>query len=57
MKLTDNTVTSVEHRLRTLSRCFKVIMLDPGKIVKMGVPEELGQSTGVGGKCWEILKI
>jgi ABC-type multidrug transport system fused ATPase/permease subunit len=27
--------------LRTLSRCYKVIMLDTGKIVKMEIPEEL----------------
>jgi ABC-type multidrug transport system fused ATPase/permease subunit len=41
VKFRVSTVTSVEHRLRTLSRCYKVIMLDTGKIVKMEIPEEL----------------
>ena len=46
MKFTDSTVTSVEHRLRTLSRCSKVIVLDTSRVMKMGIAEEFGAVDG-----------
>lgn len=46
VKFTDSTVTSVEHRLRTLSRCYKVIVLDTSRVMKMGIAEEFGAVDG-----------
>lgn len=39
----EHTVISVAHRLSSLSWCDRVVVLDKGKVVELGRPEDLVQ--------------
>ena len=46
----EHTVISVAHRLSSLRWCDRVIVLDKGKVVELGRPEDLVQKEDGGGR-------
>ena len=48
------TTVLISHRLTTLARADKVIVLDGGKLVEMGTPAELKTAGGIYQKIYEI---
>ena len=44
----------ISHRITTLSKCDQIIVLDRGRIVEMGSPEELRTSGGLYQRIYEI---
>jgi ATP-binding cassette subfamily C (CFTR/MRP) protein 1 len=51
-EFTEHTVISVAHRLSSLNWCDRVVVLDKGKIVEVGRPEELMK---IDGGWWRAL--
>lgn len=45
----DNTVITVAHRLKTIQEADQVLMLERGRVVKVGTPKEIWSLMGVGG--------
>ncbi|MBE6025707.1 MAG: ABC transporter ATP-binding protein [Clostridiales bacterium] len=48
------TIIIISHRITTLSRADKVVVLDKGRITEQGTPEELKTSGGIYQKIYEI---
>lgn len=46
LALTDTTVVFIAHRLTIASRCEQVIVMENGRIVERGAPDELMASQG-----------
>ncbi|HPX71200.1 MAG TPA: ABC transporter ATP-binding protein [Bacillota bacterium] len=49
-----STVIIISHRISTLSRTDKVIVLDRGRVVEQGSPEELKKGSGIYRRIYEI---
>lgn len=45
--LTDKTVLVIAHRMRTVMDANKVVVLDEGKIIESGTPQELLAAKGL----------
>ena len=43
----DKTVLIIAHRMRTVANADKVVVLDKGRVIEAGRPEELGRQNGV----------
>lgn len=50
----DRTVFIIAHRLSTVSKASQVLVLDQGRIVERGSPQELIRSGGKFSKYWEL---
>jgi len=48
------TIIIISHRLTTLSRADKIVILDGGRVSEIGTPEELKTSGGIYQKIYEI---
>ncbi len=48
------TIIIISHRITTLSKADKIIVLDKGEIAEMGTPEELKASGGIYSKIYDI---
>lgn len=48
------TIIIISHRITTLSKADKVVVLDKGRIIEQGTPEELKTAGGVYQKIYEI---
>jgi ATP-binding cassette subfamily B protein len=48
------TIIIISHRITTLSRADQVVVLDGGRIIEHGTPEELRQAGGMYQKIYEI---
>ena len=48
------TIIIISHRITTLSRADKVVVLDRGRITEQGTPEELKSAGGIYQKIYEI---
>ncbi len=52
--LGDSTVILISHRVTTLMQADQIVVLDKGRIVEMGTPDELLQKGGVYAKIYEM---
>ncbi|MBQ1524844.1 MAG: ABC transporter ATP-binding protein, partial [Firmicutes bacterium] len=50
----SSTTILISHRLTTLSKCDKIIVLDSGRVAEQGTPDELRTSGGIYQKIFEI---
>ena len=48
------TIIIISHRITTLSRADKVVVLDKGRIIEQGTPSELKSSGGIYQKIYDI---
>ena len=48
------TIIIISHRITTLSKADKVVVLDKGRITEQGTPEELKTAGGIYQKIYEI---
>ncbi len=48
------TIIIISHRITTLSKADKVVVLDKGRIIEQGTPEELKTAGGIYQKIYEI---
>ncbi|MEN8904470.1 MAG: peptidase domain-containing ABC transporter [Clostridiales bacterium] len=53
--LKDKTSIVIAHRLNTISRCDKIIVLDRGKVIEAGSHDELLNTRGHYFKMWDML--
>ncbi len=52
-KFADRTVLAVAHHLRTIRDFDKIVVLNQGRVVETGSPDELIQQAGVFSDLWE----
>ena len=52
--LGTSTVILISHRVTTLMQADKIIVMDKGRIVEEGTPEELQQAGGLYQKIYDI---
>ena len=43
----NKTVLIIAHRMRTIANAYKIVVLDKGRVVETGTPEELRQQNGL----------
>ncbi len=49
----DRTMLIIAHRLSTVAHCDRIIVIDHGKIVEEGTPQELVEKDGLYAKLWK----
>lgn len=49
----EHTVISVAHRLSSLADCDRIVVMDAGRVVEVGSPENLMKSSGKWKELWE----
>ena len=50
----DKTVIAIAHRLSTLKEMDRIIVMDKGKIIEQGKPEDLLKKNGAYARLWQI---